>query len=127
MLIQRLIFPDKPKPSVTNSIYPFARPGIERFLKGKSIKLIEIFVVVVVDNTFEVVLHRGHSGLGLSLTGGLAENKPIEIAEIYAKEPAALSGRFHVGDIILSINDVLLYNKNVRVCLMRQCLFFYHN
>ena len=68
------------------------------------------------ENTFEVLLNRGQSGLGLSLSGGSAENKPIEIIDIYPDQPAALSGRLKIGDVILSINDVIMHNRNVRVC-----------
>jgi C-terminal processing protease CtpA/Prc len=75
-----------------------------------------IYVINILGNTFEVTLNRGHAGLGLSLAGGLAENKPIEIIDIYDNQPAALSGRLEIGDVILSINDVVMYNQNVRVC-----------
>src|SRR5690349_20782913 len=73
--------------------------------------------MIILENTFEVMLNRGQAGLGLSLSGGLAENKPIEIIDIYPNQPAALSGRFEIGDIILSINDFVMLNRNVRVCL----------
>jgi hypothetical protein len=79
-------------------------------------KKIFIYVIIILDNTFEVILNRGQNGLGLSLFGGLAENKPIEIIDIYQNQPAALSGRLEIGDVILSINDVLMHNRNVRVC-----------
>ncbi len=72
--------------------------------------------MIILENTFEVVLHRGQSGIGLSLSGGLVENKPIEINDIYDNQPAALSGQLNIGDVILSINDVSMYNRNVRVC-----------
>jgi C-terminal processing protease CtpA/Prc len=75
--------------------------------------------MLILGNTFEVMLNRGHSGLGLSLSGGLTENKPIEIIDIYENQPAALSGRLDIGDVILSINDVPMYNRNVRVSLVR--------
>ncbi|CAF3479645.1 unnamed protein product [Adineta steineri] len=93
LLVQRLIFPNtKSRSSSVTSVYPFARP----------------------DNTFEVLLNRGHNGLGLSLAGGIAENKPIEIIDIYENQPAALSGQLDVGDVVLSINDVAMQNRNVR-------------
>lgn len=62
-----------------------------------------------------MTLNRGQSGLGLSLGGGIAENKPIEIVAIYPNQPADLSGQLEVGDIILSINNVSMHNRNVRV------------
>lgn len=68
-----------------------------------------------VENTFEVNLQRGQNGLGLSLGGGISENKPIEVIDIYPNQPAALSRQLKVGDIILSINDIPMYNRNIRV------------
>ncbi|CAF4359567.1 unnamed protein product, partial [Adineta steineri] len=73
-----------------------------------------MYVIIIIDNTFEVLLNRGHNGLGLSLAGGIAENKPIEIIDIYENQPAALSGQLDVGDVVLSINDVAMQNRNVR-------------
>lgn len=70
----------------------------------------------MLDNTFEVILNRGNTGLGLGLAGGSSENRPIEITDIYSNQPAALSGRLEIGDVILSINDTLMYNRNVQVC-----------
>jgi C-terminal processing protease CtpA/Prc len=75
-----------------------------------------MFGLFFLENTFEVILNRGESGLGLSLSGGLAENKPIEVIDIYPNQPADLSGQLDIGDVILSINDVPMYNRNVRVC-----------
>ena len=63
-----------------------------------------------------MILNRGNNGLGLGLAGGISENRPIEITDIYPNQPAALSGRLEIGDVILSINDTLMYNRNVRVC-----------
>jgi len=68
-----------------------------------------------VENTFEVNLQRDQNGLGLSLGGGISENKPIEVIDIYPNQPAALSRQLKVGDIILSINDIPMYNRNIRV------------
>lgn len=62
-----------------------------------------------------MILNRGQSGLGLSLAGGVAENRPIEINDMYPNQPAALSGQLEIGDVILSINDVLMHNRNIRV------------
>ncbi|CAF0725358.1 unnamed protein product [Adineta ricciae] len=92
LLVQRLILPSRTRSSSITNIYSFARP----------------------ENTFEVLLNRGQNGLGLSLSGGSAENKPIEIIDIYPDQPAALSGRLKIGDVILSINDVIMHNRNVR-------------
>lgn len=61
------------------------------------------------------MLNRGHHGLGLSLSGGSSENKPIEIIGIHADQPAAQSGQLRIGDVLLSINDVVMHNRNVRV------------
>jgi len=80
-------------------------------------KQTEIFNIL--ENTFEVILNRDQNGLGLSLSGGIAENKPIEITNIYPNQPAALSGQLNIGDVILSINDVDMYNRNVRVWLLK--------
>jgi C-terminal processing protease CtpA/Prc len=71
--------------------------------------------VTYLENTFDVSLIRGQNGLGMSLVGGSTEKKPIEIIEIYPNQPAALSGRLRPGDIILSINDIPMHNRNVRV------------
>lgn len=60
-------------------------------------------------------LQRDQNGLGLSLGGGISENKPIEVIDIYPNQPAALSRQLKVGDIILSINDIPMYNRNIRV------------
>ncbi|CAF3983151.1 unnamed protein product, partial [Rotaria sordida] len=92
LLVQRLIFPHNLRLSSTNKMYPFARS----------------------ENTFEVYLNRGPTGLGLSLSGGVAENRPVEIIDIYPNQPAALSGQLNIGDIVLSINDVTMHNRNVR-------------
>jgi len=62
-----------------------------------------------------VNLQRDQNGLGLSLGGGISENKPIEVIDIYPNQPAALSRQLKVGDIILSINDIPMYNRNIRV------------
>lgn len=72
-------------------------------------------LLFILDNTTEVILNRGPNGLGLSLSGGIVENKPIEILDIYPNQPAALSGQLNIGDIVLSINDVSMHNRNVRV------------
>ena len=72
---------------------------------------------MILDNTFEVTLNRGSTGLGLSLSGGLVENKPVEIVDIYPNQPADLSGQLNVGDIILSINNIPMHTRNVQVCL----------
>lgn len=72
-------------------------------------------ISILLDNTFEVILNRGSNGLGLSLAGGTSENRPIEIADIYPNQPAALSGRLQIGDVVLSINDTPMYSRNVRV------------
>ena len=71
--------------------------------------------LLAVENTFEVNLNRGHAGLGLSLSGGLAENRPIEIIDIYRNQPAAQSGQLEIGDVILAINEHPMHNRNVRV------------
>jgi hypothetical protein len=71
---------------------------------------------IILENTFEVNLNRSQNGLGLSLSGGLAENRPIEIVNLYQNQPAALSGQLEIGDVVLSINDILMHNRNVRVC-----------
>ncbi|CAF2336069.1 unnamed protein product [Rotaria sp. Silwood2] len=92
LLVQRLIFPSNLRSSSINKIYPFVHS----------------------ENTFEVYLNRGPNGLGLSLSGGAAENKPVEMIDIYPNQPAALSGQLNIGDIVLSINDVLMHNRNVR-------------
>ncbi|CAF3345077.1 unnamed protein product [Rotaria sp. Silwood1] len=52
--------------------------------------------------------------VGLSLSGGVAESRPVEIIDIYPNQPAALSGQLNIGDIVLSINDVSMHNRNVR-------------
>lgn len=75
------------------------------------------YLIIILENTFEVSLNRSSNGLGLSLTGGIAENRPIEVLEIYPNQPAALSGRLNRGDVILSINGATMRNRNVHVCL----------
>lgn len=112
LLVQRLIFASsaQTRPS-SSSVYPFARPGQRATIR----RLIDDHFCNRLDNTFEVTLNRGQSGLGLSLSGGLAEEKPIEINDIYPNQPAALSNRLHVGDVILAINDVPMHNQHVRV------------
>ncbi len=50
------------------------------------------------------------------------ENRPIEIVDIYPNQPAALSDQLEIGDVIISINDTAMYNRNVRVCS-----FYYYN
>ena len=113
LLVQRLILPSRARsPSITN-IYSFARPGMKFGKKNERFTSVDLFFL---ENTFEVLLNRGQNGLGLSLSGGSAENKPIEIIDIYPDQPAALSGRLKIGDVILSINDVIMHNRNVRVC-----------
>lgn len=67
------------------------------------------------ENTFEVTLNRGQKGLGLSLSGGTTENRPIEVNDIYPNQPAAQSGRLQLGDVILAINGTPMYNRNVQV------------
>ena len=112
LLVQRLIFASNAQvPPSSTSVYPFARPG-QRATIGR---LVDDLFCNPLDNTFEVTLNRGQSGLGLSLSGGLAEEKPIEINDIYPNQPAALSNRLHIGDVILAINDVPMHNQNVRV------------
>lgn len=60
-------------------------------------------------------LTRGENGLGLSLTGGQNENRPIEVSEIYRDQPAALSGQLRTRDVVLAINNVSMVNRSVHV------------
>ncbi|CAF3235917.1 unnamed protein product [Rotaria socialis] len=112
LLVQRLIFLNSSHSSSTKRIYPFARPGTKFNINMKAI--LYKHIAAILDNTFEVLLNRSPTGLGLSLTGGTAENKPIEVLDIYPNQPAALSGRLNIGDVILSINSITMHNKNVR-------------
>ncbi len=113
LLVQRLIFPNNSRSaSATNEIYPFARPGMFNSIDQQ----ILLSIIIILENTFEVNLNRGQTGLGLSLSGGIAENRPIEVVDIYQNQPAALSGQLEIGDVVLSINDIVMHNRNVRVC-----------
>ena len=67
------------------------------------------------DNIIEVNLTRDPKGLGLSLSGGLAEGQPITITDIHENQPAARSGKLEVGDVVLSINDTPMHERNVQV------------
>ena len=113
LLIQRLILPKRSHSSSTSSLYPFAHPGCFSLLRTP-LEISSNFLRAL-ENTFEVNLNRGHAGLGLSLSGGLAENRPIEIIDIYRNQPAAQSGQLEIGDVILAINEHPMYNRNVRV------------
>ncbi|CAF5125475.1 unnamed protein product, partial [Rotaria magnacalcarata] len=112
LLVQRLIFLNSSGPSLIKKIYPFARPGTKVNINMKA--LLYKHIAAILDNTFEVFLNRSSTGLGLSLTGGITENKPIEVLDIYPNQPAALSGRLNIGDVILSINNITMHNRNVQ-------------
>ncbi|CAF4000677.1 unnamed protein product [Rotaria magnacalcarata] len=112
LLVQRLIFLNSSGPSLIKKIYPFARPGTKVNINMKA--LLYKHIAAILDNTFEVFLNRSPTGLGLSLTGGITENKPIEVLDIYPNQPAALSGRLNIGDVILSINNITMHNRNVQ-------------
>lgn len=62
----------------------------------------------------DIVLRRNESGLGFTITGGVDSAKAdlnytaIYITKIMADSAAALDGRLHVNDCIISVNDFLI-------------------
>lgn len=62
----------------------------------------------------DIVLTRNESGLGFTITGGVDSVKAdlsdtaIYITKIMAGSAAALDGRLHVNDCIISVNDFLI-------------------
>jgi len=63
----------------------------------------------------EIVLERGNSGLGFSISGGtdnphLADDPAICLTKIISGGAAAVDGRLKINDVILKVNDVSVVN-----------------
>ena len=52
-----------------------------------------------------VELHKGPTGLGLNLKGGIDENLPITVREVFPGGIAHKSGKIHPGDVIIEVNN----------------------
>ena len=63
----------------------------------------------------EIVLERGNSGLGFSISGGtdnphIGDDPAICLTKIIPGGAAAVDGRLKINDVILKVNDVSVVN-----------------
>lgn len=63
----------------------------------------------------EVVLERGNSGLGFSISGGtdnphIGDDPAVCLTKIIPGGAAAVDGRLKINDVILKVNDVSVVN-----------------
>jgi PDZ domain len=63
----------------------------------------------------EIVLERGSSGLGFSISGGtdnphIGDDPAICITKIIPGGAAAVDGRLKINDVVLKVNDVSVVN-----------------
>lgn len=63
----------------------------------------------------EIVLERGSSGLGFSISGGtdnphIGDDPAICLTKIIPGGAAAVDGRLKINDVILKVNDVSVVN-----------------
>jgi len=63
----------------------------------------------------EIVLERGNSGLGFSISGGtdnphMGDDPAICLTKIISGGAAAVDGRLKINDVILKVNDVSVVN-----------------
>ena len=52
-----------------------------------------------------VELHKGPTGLGMNLKGGMDENLPIIVREVFPGGVAHKSGKIFPGDVIIEVNN----------------------
>jgi len=55
------------------------------------------------ESTFQVTLQKSSRGLGLSVSGGGTAG-PIRVKRLFPQQPAALSNKLQIGDILLAAN-----------------------
>lgn len=66
--------------------------------------------IKISDNTYEVDLKKGSSGLGFSVQGGSDINKTdpygdvVRIKKLFPLGPALASGQIQAGDVVLEVN-----------------------
>lgn len=63
----------------------------------------------------EIILERGNSGLGFSISGGtdnphIGDDPAICLTKIIPGGAAAIDGRMKINDVILKVNDVSVVN-----------------
>ncbi len=63
----------------------------------------------------EIILERGSSGLGFSISGGtdnphIGDDPAICLTKIIPGGAAAIDGRMKINDVILKVNDVSVVN-----------------
>lgn len=59
------------------------------------------------ENTFRVKLQKSSRGLGLSVSGGDTAG-PVRVKRLFPQQPAALSNKLQIGDILLAANGTPL-------------------
>ncbi|KAL0126673.1 hypothetical protein PUN28_005210 [Cardiocondyla obscurior] len=65
------------------------------------------FPNVTPENTFRVTLQKSSRGLGLSVSGGGTAG-PVRVKRLFPQQPAALSNKLQIGDILLAANGTPL-------------------
>ncbi|RLU23128.1 hypothetical protein DMN91_005406 [Ooceraea biroi] len=65
------------------------------------------FPNVTPENTFRVILQKSSRGLGLSVSGGGTAG-PVRVKRLFPQQPAAMSNKLQIGDILLAANGVPL-------------------
>ena len=76
--------------------------------------------MVIADNTFEVKLQRGSSGLGLSVTGGRDAGPDLlacvlRIKQVFPGGAAAETGEIEEGDVLLEVDGQSLQHMSQSV------------
>ncbi|XP_011686478.1 PREDICTED: uncharacterized protein LOC105449173 isoform X1 [Wasmannia auropunctata] len=65
------------------------------------------FPNVTPESTFQVTLQKSSRGLGLSVSGGGTAG-PVRVKRLFPQQPAALSNKLQIGDILLTANGIPL-------------------
>ncbi|GAB1866909.1 PTN13 phosphatase [Camponotus japonicus] len=65
------------------------------------------FPSVTPESTFRVTLQKSSRGLGLSVSGGGTAG-PVRVKRLFPQQPAALSNKLQIGDILLAANGIPL-------------------
>ncbi|XP_067214791.1 uncharacterized protein [Linepithema humile] len=65
------------------------------------------FPSVTPESTFRVTLQKSSRGLGLSVSGGGTAG-PVRVKRLFPQQPAALSNKLQIGDILLAANGTPL-------------------
>lgn len=78
------------------------------------------YVSPFLENTHEVVLRKGLSGLGFSfnishLRSGMDKSSVVRIKRLFPGQPAMESGLLREGDVILSVNSEPLKDLSYQV------------